>query len=294
MNKLTPPGPEAQRPLVPGLYVTATPIGNARDITLRSLDVLRGCDAILAEDTRRTAKLLAIFGISRPLLSYNDHNAPRIRPAILDRLNRGERIALVSDAGMPLVSDPGYRLVRDALAVDVKIHVLPGASAVLSALVLSGLPSDRFLFAGFLPPASGARRSALDELKGLRSTLIFFESPQRLTEALRDMQAVLGERRVAIARELTKLHEEVRRGSLSLLAEHYARGGAPRGEITIVVAPPEREQPDTSRLDELLDKALSFMPVRVAAELLADALKMPRRAVYSRALSRKGGSRHAG
>jgi 16S rRNA (cytidine1402-2'-O)-methyltransferase len=286
MGKPTPSRPKSQNGLDPGLFVTATPIGNARDITLRALDVLSHCDAILTEDTRVTSKLLAIHAISRPLVTYNDHNAARMRPAILTRLAAGERIALVSDAGTPLISDPGYKLVREALAAGEKVHVVPGASAVLAALVVSGLPTDRFLLAGFLPPASGARRSVLEELKQLRSSLIFFESPRRLAESLRDMCVVLGRRQGAIVRELTKLHEEVCRGELSDLSLKYS-SEAPRGEITIIVGPPESAAPNLDRLDALLDKALAFMPVRAAAELVSDALGLPRRAAYERALTLK-------
>jgi 16S rRNA (cytidine1402-2'-O)-methyltransferase len=276
MNKLTPSRPESQSSLEPALYVTATPIGNARDITLRALDVLKNCDVILAEDTRVTAKLLAIHAVSRPLQSYNEHNAARIRPAILERLARGERIALVSDAGTPLISDPGYKLVREAVAAGAKVHVVPGASAVLAALVLSGLPTDRFLLAGFLPAARGARRSVLEELKTLRTSIVFFEAPQRLGESLRDMQEVLGPRQAAVARELTKLHEEVRRGDLDRLATFYAEN-APRGEITIVVGPPLAVAADFSRADKLLDMALGFMPVRAATDLVSTALDLPQR-----------------
>lgn len=288
MIKPTPAPVELQKPLEPGLYVTATPIGNAGDITLRALAVLRGCDAILAEDTRTTARLLAIHAISRPLLSYNDHNAPRLRPAILERLARGERLVLVSDAGTPLVSDPGYKLVREALAAGANVHALPGASATLAALVLSGLPTDHFLFAGFLPTGSSARRSALDELKSLRATLIFFEAPQRLAESLRDMQETLGPRQAAIGRELTKLHEEVRRDDLGALAACYADTLTARGEVTVIVGPPQSAGPDSERTDALLDRALAFMPVRAAADLVSDALNISRRTVYARALARKG------
>ncbi len=274
-------------PLEPGLHVTATPIGNARDITLRALDVLRQSDVIVAEDTRTTARLLAIHAISRPLLAYNDHNAPRMRPVILDRLARGERVALVSDAGTPLISDPGYKLVKAALAADAKVHVVPGASAALSALVLSALPTDRFLFAGFLPPTQSARRSALDELKSFTCSLIFFEAPQRLAESLRDMCDILGPRPAAVARELTKLHEEVRRDELCALADRFAGQPPPRGEITVVLGPAAAALPDWERTDALLDRALAFMPVRTAAEFVSEALNLPRRPVYNRAISRK-------
>jgi 16S rRNA (cytidine1402-2'-O)-methyltransferase len=225
-------GKSPDRPAA-GLYVLATPIGNARDISLRALDVLKGCDVICAEDTRVTAKLLAIHGVSKPLIPYNDHNAPEMRPKILARLARGEAVVLVSDAGTPLVSDPGYKLVREVIAAGASVVAIPGPSAVLAGLTLSGLPSDRFLFAGFMPPRQGERRTALDELKTVRATLIFFESAQRLSESLRAMADALGDRACAVARELTKMHEEVRRGSLSELAAHYEKAGAPKGEVTL-------------------------------------------------------------
>ena len=273
--------------LSPGLYVTATPIGNARDITLRALDVLERCDVIAAEDTRVTAKLLAIHGISRPLTAYNDHNGARERPKLLARLAHGARIALVSDAGTPLVSDPGYKLVREALAEGVPVHAIPGASATLTALALAGLPTDRFMFAGFLPSRAGERGSALAELKSVRATLIFFESAQRLAESLDQMAQVLGHRAVAVTRELTKLHEEVRRGTLEILAKQYAEESPPRGEVTILVGPPPDGQTNYALMDALLDKALPFMPVRAASELIALALDMPRKEIYERALEKK-------
>lgn len=273
--------------LSPGLYVTATPIGNARDITLRALDILHACDAIAAEDTRVTAKLLAIHGISKPLSAYNDHNGERERPRLVARLKDGARIALVSDAGTPLVSDPGYKLVREALAENIAVHVIPGPSAPLAALILSGLPSDRFLFAGFLPAKGGERKAALEDLKTEAATLIFFESGQRLAETLADMAQIWGERPAAVARELTKLFEETRRGSLPELAAHYEKAGAPKGEITLVVRGAKDSAPDLGKLDMLLDKALEFMPVRAASELLAAALDQPRKPIYERALARK-------
>lgn len=276
-----------QNELAPGLYVTATPIGNARDVTLRALDVLKGCDAILAEDTRVSAKLLAIYGISKPLSAYNDHNAARERPKILARLRSGARLALVSDAGTPLVSDPGFKLVREAVAEGLPVHAIPGASALLTALALAGLPTDRFLFAGFLPARTGERGTVLAELKALRSTLVFYETAPRLAESLGDMAAVLGPRPAAVGRELTKLHEEVRRGDLSSLAAHYAEAGPPRGELTVVVGPPLTPEPDLARADVLLGKALAFMPVRPAADLVAEALDLPRRELYARALALK-------
>ncbi len=272
--------------LAPGLYVTATPIGHARDVTLRALDVLEGADLIAAEDTRVTAKLLAIFEIAKPLVPYNDHNASRERPRLLARLKDGARVALVSDAGTPLVSDPGYKLVREALDAGIQVHAVPGASATLAALALAGLPTDRFFFAGFLSAKQGERRHALQELKSVRATLIFFEAPQRLAESLTDMVEILGSRAAAVARELTKLHEEVRRGDLSGLAQAYAQT-PPKGEVTLVVGGAGETETDFSRVDCALDKALAFMPLRAAVDLVAEMLEAPRRAVYARALARK-------
>jgi len=273
--------------LPPGLYVTATPIGNARDITLRALDVLAGCDLIAAEDTRVSAKLLAIHGLSRPLTPYNDHNGARERPKLLARLKHGARIALISDAGTPLISDPGFKLVREALAERIPVHAVPGASATLTALALGGLPTDRFFFAGFLPSKPGERESALVELAFVPATLVFFESAQRLAASLTQMAEIFGDRPAAVTRELTKLHEEVRRSTLARLAAQYADEPAPKGEVTILVGPPSSPVADTRRLDLLLDKALPFMPVRAASELIAEALHLPRKDVYRRALEKK-------
>ena len=275
--------------LAPGLYVTATPIGNARDITLRALDVLKAADLIVAEDTRVTAKLLAIHGISKPLSSYNDHNAAKERPRLLAKLRDGARIALVSDAGTPLVSDPGFKLVRAAIEARHPVHAIPGASAALTGLVLSGLPSDRFLFAGFLPPKGGERQTALEELKAVRATLIFFESGPRLAESLQQMAQVLGPRSATVAREMTKLHEQVRRGTLEELARAYADQPAPKGEVTLLVSPPHDTQADFTVIDRALDAALAFMPLKPAAELIADLTGASRKEVYARGLEKKNG-----
>jgi 16S rRNA (cytidine1402-2'-O)-methyltransferase len=274
--------------LAAGLYILATPIGNARDISLRALEVLKACDVIAAEDTRVTAKLLAIHGVSKPLIAYNDHNGAEMRPKILARLEQGQVVVLVSDAGTPLVSDPGYKLVRAAIAANLSIVALPGPSAVLAALTLSGLPSDRFLFAGFLSSKAGERKTMLEEVKGVRATLIFFESAQRLSESLAAMAEVLGNRDAVMARELTKLHEEVRRGPLQELAAHYEKQGAPKGEVTLLVAPPQAAVPDMARIDAALKSALAFMPVKAAAELIAGLTDGSRKEIYARALELKG------
>jgi 16S rRNA (cytidine1402-2'-O)-methyltransferase len=264
----------------------ATPIGNLGDITLRALWVLRGVDRILCEDTRVTARLLARFGIDKPLDTYNDHNAERVRPAVLDVLRRGEKLALVSDAGTPLVSDPGFKLVRAALAEGLPITAAPGPSAALTALILSGLPPDRFLFAGFPPPRSAARRRMLAQWAALDATLIFFEGPSRLTASLADMADTLGTREAAVARELTKRHEEIRRGRLDALARHYRDSGPPRGETVIVVGPPEAAPvPAEEDIDGRLRALLAGHSLRDAVTLLADETGIARRVLYERALA---------
>jgi len=269
----------------PGLYIVATPIGHAQDLSLRALRVLGTVDAVACEDTRVTAKLLAMHGIKAKLLPYHEHNAERMRPILLEKLRRGEAIALVSDAGTPLVSDPGFKLVREAVAENLPVTTLPGPSAPLAALVLSGLPSDRFLFAGFLPPKSVARRSAVAELATVPATLIFFETGPRLASSLADLHLVLGDRPGAVARELTKLHEEVRRGTLGELAAHYGEAGPPRGEIVIVIGAPEAEAPaSTENIDLQIIEALRHMSVREASEAVAMATGVPRRQIYARAL----------
>jgi 16S rRNA (cytidine1402-2'-O)-methyltransferase len=275
--------------LAAGLYVVATPIGNAKDISLRALQILKECSVIAAEDTRVTAKLLAIHEIQKPLIAYNDHNGAQMRPKILHRLSQGEAVALVSDAGTPLVSDPGFKLVRAAIEESLPVHVLPGASAVLAGLALSGLPSDRFLFAGFLPNKSGERRTALEEFRNERATLIFFESGPRLADCLADILGVLGPRRAAVAREITKLHEEVRRGDLSALAQAYAMENAPKGEVTLLISGAPRAEIDFVQVDGALDKALAFMPLKPASELIAGLLGISRHAIYARGLEKKNG-----
>jgi 16S rRNA (cytidine1402-2'-O)-methyltransferase len=272
--------------LAPGLHLVATPIGNLGDITLRALWVLRSVDRILCEDTRVTARLLAHYGIDKPLDPYHDHNADRVRPAVLAALRRGETLALVSDAGTPLVSDPGYKLVREALAEGLPVTASPGSSAAVTGLILSGLPPDRFYFAGFLPPRSAARCRALADLARLDATLVFYEGPSRLAACLSDMAAALGDRDAAIARELTKRHEEVRRGRLSALAAHY-RETAPRGEVVVVVGPPQASEPKADDLDARLDRLLDRLSLRDAVAALAAETGLSRRALYDRALARR-------
>lgn len=285
-----PSGDEAPRkPAAPkpraGLHLVATPIGNAGDITLRALETLRGVDVIACEDTRTTGRLMARYGVSTPLIPYHEHNAAKMRPQLLARMAAGQAIALVSDAGTPLISDPGYKLVRAAVAEGLDVTHLPGANAALTALVLSGLPSDRFLFAGFLPNRTGARRAALAELRAVPATLVFYESPQRLPEMLADAAGALGAREAAVARELTKLFEEVRRGPLTDLAARYAEAGPPKGEVVVVIGPPTDAPADApADIDALLRDALDSMSVRDAAATVAAATGRPKKEIYARAL----------
>ena len=273
-------------PLASGLHLVATPIGNLGDITLRALWVLRSVDRILCEDTRVTARLLSHYGIDKPLGPYHDHNADRVRPAVLAALRGGETLALVSDAGTPLVSDPGYKLVRDALAEGLPVTVAPGASAALSGLILSGLPPDKFLFAGFLAPRSAARRKALKAWTQLDATLVFYEGPSRLAASLADMAAVLGDRDAAITRELTKRNEEVRRGRLATLAAHYHEA-PPRGEVVVIVGPPEAIDAEAIDVDARLDALLARLSLRDAVTELAEETGLSRRVLYDRALARR-------
>lgn len=269
----------------PGLYLVATPIGNLRDITLRALDVLGAADLIACEDTRVSRKLLDRYRIDRPLIPYHDHNAAETRPRILARLAQGQVVAVISDAGTPMISDPGYKLVIDAIAAGHHVEAVPGASSLLAALCVAGLPTDRFLFAGFLPPKTEGRRKALAELGRLSATLVFLEGVSRLRDALADMASVLGaDRPAAVARELTKLHETIARGSLSDLAARFA-GAPPKGEVVIVVGPPLDQAATAEDLDTALRTALKHASVREAAMTVAAATGLPKRTVYARALA---------
>ncbi len=264
----------------------ATPIGNLGDIGARAIATLAGVDLVACEDTRMTGKLLSLLGLHATLTPYHEHNAERARPGILAKLRGGAAVALVSDAGTPLLSDPGYRLVRACLKDGIAVTSVPGPSALLPALQLSGLPCARFLFAGFLPTKTVARQKVLAELAAAPATLVFYESTQRLATSLADMASVLGPRDAAVARELTKLHEEVRRGPLAELAAHYTQAGPPKGEATVVVAPPvEAPPPDAAGIDRLLDEALTRLSVREAATEIAAATGLPRRTLYARAVA---------
>jgi len=283
---------EAPPPLA-GLTVVATPIGNLRDITLRALEILASADLVACEDTRVTRKLFDHYGLSAPLIAYHDHNAEAVRPKILERLAAGNAVALVSDAGTPLISDPGYRLVREALAAGHLVTAAPGPSSTLMALTVAGLPTDRFFFEGFLPAKEAARRTRIADLARIPATLVVFESGPRLAETLSDLAAGLGAREAALAREMTKLHEEVRRGDLASLAADYAAGAESRGEMVIVIAPPVGEQASDDDIDALLNHALARTTVKEAVAEVASATGVPRRTVYSRALELAKAGKHA-
>jgi len=277
----------------PGLHIVATPIGNLGDITLRALQTLAGADLIACEDTRVTRKLLDRYAIATPLTPYHDHNAAKARPMLLRRLAEGSAIALVSDAGTPLVSDPGFKLVRAAQDAGHAVTALPGASATLAALTVAGLPTDQFFFAGFLPPKQAARRARIAELGRVPATLVLFETGPRLAATLADLAAGLGSREAAICRELTKLHEEVRRGDLAALAQSYA-GTEPRGEIVLVIAPPQAPvRASAGETDTLLRAALARVSLKDAVGEVADVTGMPRRELYQRALALAKEADHA-
>jgi 16S rRNA (cytidine1402-2'-O)-methyltransferase len=280
--------------LQPGLHVVSTPIGNLSDITLRALTTLAGADLVVCEDTRVTGRLTHHYGIGASLLAYNDHNAPRMRPQILEKLVHGQAVALVSDAGTPMVSDPGYKLVRDAIEAGVSVYSAPGASAALAALTVAGLPTDRFFFEGFLPPKDGARANRLVELKAIPATLVFFESGPRLADSLAAMATILGDRSAIVARELTKAFETVYRGTLASLATDFGIGGEPKGEIVVVVGPPVEEKPGPDELDASLAQALEALSVKDAAAAVSARLGLPRRDVYARAVELAAARRDGG
>ena len=275
-------------PLAPGLHVVATPIGNMGDITIRALATLAAAETVLCEDTRTSGKLMERFSIKTRLSPYHEHNAQKVRPEILARLQQGATIALISDAGMPLVSDPGYRLVKEAAELGIAVTAAPGPSAVLTGLALSGLPTDRFLFAGFVPQKQGERKRLFGDFAKLKATLIFFESPHRIVETLHDLAAALPGRSVAVTRELTKLHEEVLRGPASDIAAQLAARPSVKGEITLLVGPPQEEEAVSEEmLEEAITQALAGMPASKAASEVARRFDLNRQDVYQRILARK-------
>jgi 16S rRNA (cytidine1402-2'-O)-methyltransferase len=272
--------------LSPGLYIVATPIGNLGDLSPRAAATLSGADVIAVEDSRVTAKLLRHIGIKRPMIAYHDHSGEGVRPALIARMAT-EAVALVSDAGTPLISDPGYKLVRDARAAGVNVVTIPGPSAVISALTLAGLPTDRFLFVGFLPAKAKARTDAIAEIASIRATLVFYESGPRLAASLATLANGLGNREGAVARELSKLYEECVTGSLTELATRY-KDAPPKGEIVVVVGPPSAPEPATEDdADAALAEALTRLPVGRAASEVAQKLHLDRRSLYARALALK-------
>ena len=273
--------------LAPGLHVVATPIGHLGDITLRALATLAAADLALCEDTRVTRKLLDRYGLNPPLLAYHDHNAAEVRPRVLRRLAEGAAVALVSDAGTPLISDPGYKLVAAAIEAGHRVFPVPGASALLAALVAAGLPTDRFYFEGFLPPKPGQRRNRIAEIAEIPVTLVLYETGPRLAESLADLAQGLGARAAAVCRELTKAFEEVRRGTLAELAAHYAKANAPKGEIVLAIAPPADGARTISsvELDALLKRALARGSLKDAVAEVTGETGLQRRAIYARALA---------
>jgi 16S rRNA (cytidine1402-2'-O)-methyltransferase len=275
----------AARPLEAALYLVATPIGNLGDVTIRALETLAAADVLACEDTRVTRVLLQRYGIRRRTVSYHEHNAAEAGPRLIAALQGGKSVALASDAGTPLVSDPGFRLVGQAIAAGVRVVPVPGPSAVLAALTASGLPSDTFLFAGFLPVKDGARRSRLAELKAVPATLVFFESPRRLADSLAAMAEVLGDRPAGVGRELTKTFEEMRRGNLAALMAYYADADTPRGEIVVCVGPPGEEASDAVDADRLLLAMAAEMPASKAAAEAARQTGLPKQELYRRLLA---------
>ncbi len=272
--------------LAPGLYIVATPIGNLSDLSARAAEVLKAADVVAVEDSRVTAKLLAHIGVKKPMRPYHDHNADRVRPELLARMAEGA-VALVSDAGTPLISDPGYKLVREARAAGLHVTTVPGPCAAVAALTLAGLPTDRFLFIGFLPAKGGARATAIAEVATVKATLILYESGPRLGAALAALKEGLGDRQAAVVREISKRFEETVTGSLEELAGRYT-DAPPKGEIVIVVAPPgEAEAPGPADVDAALRDAMARLSTSRAAAEVAQALGLPRREVYERALALK-------
>lgn len=270
-----------------GLYLVATPIGNLRDITLRALETLSGVDVIVCEDTRVSGKLLKAYDISKPLWSYNDHSDEKKRASILKTIGEGKAVALISDAGSPLISDPGYKLVRDCLEAGVKVTSLPGACAAIMALQLSGLPSEAFTFAGFLPSKEKARRDTLARWAGHSATLMFYETGPRLQDALKDIEEVMGERRVCVAREMTKMFEEIRLFPVSELRAYYAGKGAPKGEIVLVIEAAAEKIWSTDEVESALREALKTMKTKDAAAHVTALSGLPKKTVYDMALALK-------
>jgi 16S rRNA (cytidine1402-2'-O)-methyltransferase len=268
----------------PGLYLVGTPIGNLRDISIRALAVLGSSDLVLCEDTRVTGKLFQQYDINTKKMSYNDHNASDKRKHILEMLANGQTVSLVSDAGLPLISDPGYKLVRDCLDLGLFVTTVPGASSVLSALQLSGLPSDKFSFLGFLPSKEQARKQILSQWSSVPATLIAFETGPRLLSSLTDIEKTLGNRQVSVIREITKIYEQVQKASVSELILRYRDNGPPKGEIVVVIAPPDKTVPDQQQLDSMILSALKDKSVKDVASEISEITGVTKKMIYQRAL----------
>ncbi len=286
VTKTSDASPSSNAALAPGLYIVATPIGNLNDITLRAVDVLSRCDGVACEDTRVTGKLMKHLGLSKPLWRYNDHAEERDRARLVESMAT-RAVALVSDAGTPLISDPGYRLVNAARSAGVAVQTIPGPCAAIAAITLAGLPSDRFLFAGFLPVKEKARADVLRELGGINATLVFYESGPRLTKALGAIENVLPDRKVAVAREITKLHEECRVDTPAALIAHY-QAKPPKGEIVLLVEPPEDREASAEDVDAMLREALKTEKASQAAAKVAKATGADRKVLYARAMELRG------
>lgn len=278
------------RPLEPALYLVATPIGNLGDITIRALETLAAADIVACEDTRVTRILLERYGIRRRMIAYHEHNEAEAAAKLIAAVMEGRSVALASDAGTPLISDPGYRLVQEAVTQGARVVPIPGASAALAALTASGLPSDTFMFAGFLPVKAGQKKARIEALADVQATLIFYESPRRLAATTKMMAEILGDRPAVVARELTKTYEELRRGTLPELAAHYADAGAPKGEAVLCVAPPGKSaEPDEADTDRLLLSLASDMPAAKAAAEASRTTGIRKSALYQRLLELKAG-----
>lgn len=276
------------RQLATGLYIVATPIGHLADLTIRAIATLGRADVIYAEDTRHSRTLTQHYGITTQLKAYHEHNGEAVRPEILARLSQGEAVALISDAGTPLISDPGFKLVRDCAAAGFDCVALPGPSAVMAALSAAGLPTDTFVFAGFLPPKDGQRRTRLAELMSVSATLVFFEAPTRIADTLATLAQIMPTRPVVVARELTKLHETLHRGLAADLAVHFEAEPA-RGEIVLLIGPPDAAaSTDPAEIDARLSRALETLSIRDAAAMVAEAMGLPRKQIYQRALDMAG------
>ena len=282
MSETAQPSAEA---LTPGLYLVATPIGNLGDITMRAVDILTRCDGVACEDTRVTGKLLKHLGISKPMWRYDDHSEHRDRGRLVESM-RTRAVALLSDAGTPMISDPGYRLVNDCRAEGIPVTSLPGACAAVVGLTLSGLPNDRFLFAGFLPSKDKARRETLEELAAVEATLVFYETGPRLVKSLGALRELMPEREIAVARELTKLHEECRRGLADGLMAYYD-ANPPKGEIVLLVGPPQDHAPSDADADAMLREAMVTMKASQAAAQVSRATGLDRKTLYARAMEMK-------